>query len=76
MYQVSESGVALLALVGVVARVYPLVALEPRRVHERLPAEVAGVAFGPGVGTGVPLQVVSVGKRTTAFQLKSFKFRC
>ena len=54
-YQVSESGVALLALVGVVARVYPLVALEPRRVHERLAAEVAGVTLRPGVGTGVPL---------------------
>ena len=51
----SESGVTLFALVGVVARVYPLVALEPRRVHERLTAEVAGVALGPGVGTGVPL---------------------
>lgn len=51
----SESGVTLFALVGVVARVYPLVALEPRRVHERLAAEVAGVALGPGVGTGVPL---------------------
>ena len=72
----SESGVALLALVGVVARVYPLVALEPRRVHERLAAEVAGVALGSGVGTGVPLQIVPIGKRATALQLKSFTFRC
>ena len=49
-----ESGVALLALVRVMARVYPLVTLQPRRVHERLAAEIAGVALGPGVGTGVP----------------------
>ena len=66
----SESGVALLALVGVVARVYPLVALEPRRVHKCLSAKVACVALGPAVGSGVPLQIVTVGKRTTALYLK------
>ena len=66
----SESGVALLALVGVVASVDPLVAFQPRRVHKRLPAKVAGVALGPSVRTGVPIQIVTVGKRTAALYLK------
>lgn len=66
----SESGVALLALVGVVASVDPLVAFQPRRVHKRLPAKVAGVALGPSVRTGVPIQIVTVGKRTTALYLE------
>ena len=58
----SESGVALFALVGVVARMNPLVALEPRRVHKRLPTKIAGVTLGSSVRTCVPLQIMAVGK--------------
>ena len=69
-YEVSESRVARLALVGVVAGVDPLVALKPRRIHKRLAAEVAGVAFGPRVRPRVPVQIVSVRKGTTALHLR------